>query len=103
MALIQFVHNYDDLSTDRGYQFKFHCDKCGNGYMSSFQPSVVGTAGSLLRVAGDIFGGWMSSAGNSTYELQRAVGGKAHDSALSTAVQEGKKYFRQCTRCGKWV
>jgi hypothetical protein len=49
MAMIQFVRNYDDLSTDRGYQFKFYCDKCGNGYMSRFQPSVIGTAGSLLR------------------------------------------------------
>jgi len=29
MALIQFVQNYQDLSTDRGFQFKFHCDKCG--------------------------------------------------------------------------
>jgi hypothetical protein len=103
MAVIQFVRNYDDLSTDRGFQFKFHCDKCGNGYMSSFQNSLVGTAGSLLRAAGDVFGGVFSNAGNSAYEIQRAVGGKAHDSALSEAVQEGKQYFRQCTRCGKWV
>jgi hypothetical protein len=32
-SLIQFVANYDDLSTDKGFQFKFHCDKCRNGYM----------------------------------------------------------------------
>ena len=103
MALIPFVSNYDDLSTDRGYQFKFYCDKCGNGYMSRFQPSVTGTAGSLLRAAGDIFGGWLSSAGNSAYEVQRAVGGKAHDEALQKAVAEGKEHFHQCSRCGKWV
>jgi hypothetical protein len=36
MTLVPFVQNHDDLSTDRGYQFKFHCDKCGNGYMSRF-------------------------------------------------------------------
>lgn len=103
MAMIQFVRNYDDLSTDRGYQFKFYCDKCGNGFISRFQPSVIGTAGSLLRAAGDIFGGWIGSAGNSAYEVQRAVGGKAHDSALEEAVQEGKQHFKQCSRCGKWV
>lgn len=103
MSVIQFVRNYDDLSTDRGYQFKFHCDKCGNGYLTSFQPSMIGTAGSLLRAANDIFGGWLGSAANSSYELQRAVGGKAHDSALSQAVQEGKQYFHQCKRCGLWV
>jgi hypothetical protein len=103
MAMIQFVHNYDDLSTDRGFQFKFHCDKCGNGYMSRFQPSVIGTAGSLLRAAGDLFGGWASSAGNSAYEIQRSVGGKAHDEALEKAVEEGKAHFHQCSRCGRWV
>ncbi|HEY6186200.1 MAG TPA: zinc ribbon domain-containing protein [Pyrinomonadaceae bacterium] len=103
MALIPFVRNYEDLSTDRGYQFKFYCDKCGNGYLSSFQTSTIGTAGSLLRAAGDLFGGWASSAGNSAYEMQRAVGGKAHDNALQTAVEEGKQHFHQCSRCGKWV
>src|ERR687890_99467 len=103
MAMIQFVSNYDDLSTDKGYQFKFHCDKCGNGFMSRFQPSVTGTAGSLLRAAGSLFGGWASSAGDSAYEVQRAVGGKAHDAALAKAVEEGKEHFHQCSRCGRWV
>src|SRR3954447_15916563 len=100
MALIQFVNNYEDLSTDRGYQFKFHCDKCGNGYMSRFQTSAIGTAGSLLPAAGSCLGGWAGSAGDSAYQIQRALGGKAHDSALATAVQEGKQHFHQCSRCG---
>ena len=39
MATIEFTGNYEDLSTDKGYQFKFFCEKCGNGYMSSFRPS----------------------------------------------------------------
>jgi membrane protease subunit (stomatin/prohibitin family) len=103
MSMIQFVNNFQDLSTDKGFQFKFNCDKCGNGYMSSFQTSTIGMAGSLLRAAGDLFGGWASSAGNSAYEVQRAVGGSAHDSALKTAVEEGKQHFHQCSRCGKWV
>ncbi len=103
MALIQFVRNYDDLSTDRGYQYKFHCDKCGNGYLSAFQASLVGTAGSLLRAAGGLFGGILGSAGNSAYEIQRAVGGPAHDAALQAAVAEVKPNFTQCVRCGNWV
>ena len=103
MAMIQFVKNYEDLSTDKGFQFKFYCDKCGNGFMSRFQPSVTGTAGSLLRAAGGLFGGWASSAGDSAYEVQRAVGGKAHDAALQKAVEEGKEHFHQCSRCGRWV
>lgn len=103
MSMINFTSNYDDLSTDRGYQFKFHCDKCGNGFMSRFQMSVTGTAGGLLRAAGDLFGGIFSSAGNSAYEIQRAVGGKAHDDAFKAAVEEAREHFHQCTRCGKWV
>ena len=103
MGLIQFVANYDDLSTDRGYQFKFYCDKCHNGHLSEFDTSITGTAGSLLRAAGNLFGGVLGQAGNSAYEIQRAVGGKAHDDALRKAVQEAKGHFKQCTRCGKWV
>lgn len=101
--MIQFVANYEDLSTDRGYQFKFYCDKCGNGYMSRYEASALGTAGSLLRSAGNIFGGWLGTAGNSAYDIQRSVGGRAHDEALAHAVAEGKEHFHQCSRCGKWV
>ncbi|TVT42935.1 zinc ribbon domain-containing protein [Hymenobacter setariae] len=101
--LLQFVANYDDLSTDKGYQFKFHCDKCRNGYMSRYQTSTIGMAGSLLNAAGSIFGGFFNEAGNAAYQMQRAVGGKAHDEALAVAVQEGKQHFKQCTRCGQWV
>ena len=103
MALISFVRNYEDLSTDRGYQFKFYCDKCGNGHLSAFQSSVVGTVGGLLRAAGDLFGGVLGQAGNSAYEIQRAVGGKAHDDAIAAAVAEVKPNFTQCVRCGHWV
>lgn len=103
MSLIKFTANHEDLSTDRGYQFKFYCDRCGNGYMTSFQTSITGMAGGLLRAAGDLFGGFLGRAGDSAYEIQRAVGGKAHDDAFRTAVEECKGHFKHCTRCGKWV
>ncbi len=103
MGLIRFVQNYQDLSTDKGFQFKFHCDKCGNGQMTRFQPSAFGVAESVLQIAGSVFGGFMSTVSNSAYEVQRAVGGKAHDAALEQAIAECKEYFHQCSRCGKWV
>src|SRR3954469_12247029 len=103
MALIQFTRNYDDLSTDRGYQFKFYCDKCGNGYMTQFETSVLGMAQSLLNAAGTIFTNIGYRAGNAAYEMNRAIGGKAHDSALAAAVEEARPAFRQCTKCGQWV
>jgi hypothetical protein len=103
MAMIEFVRNYSDHSTDRGYQFEFHCDHCYSGYMSSFDPSVIGAAGGLLQAAGSIFGGFLGSAGSSAYDIQRAIGGPAHDRALQQAVTEVKQKFRRCQRCGKWV
>jgi hypothetical protein len=103
MVAIRFTGNYQDLSTDKGYQFKFFCEKCQNGYMSSFKTSKIGMASSALRAAGGLFGGFLSSAADSTYELQRAVGGAAHDSALKEAVEEIAPIFKQCTRCGQWV
>jgi len=102
-GVIQFVKNHEDLSTDKGYQFKFYCDHCGNGYMSSFQASVMGMASGLLSAAGSVFGGMFGRASHGAYEIQRAIGGKAHDDALRKAVEEIKGKFKQCTRCGKWV
>ena len=103
MTAIPFTGNYEDLSTDRGYQFKFFCEKCGNGYMSSFKASAVGMLGSAARAAGSLFGGVFSRVADSSYEVQRAVGGGAHDDALKEAVKEIAPTFKQCTRCGQWV
>ena len=103
MAVIEFVQNYSDLSTDQGYQFRFHCDRCGNGYQSSYVANKIGVAGDLLRAAGGFLGGILGSVGNSSYEIQRAVGGPAHDKALQAAVTEIKPMFTQCRRCGTWV
>ncbi len=103
MSAIQFTRNYDDLSTDKGFQFKFYCDKCHNGFVSEYETNVIGVAGSLLNAAGNIFGGVLGRAGSSAYEINRAIGGKAHDDALRKAVEEMKPKFRHCSRCGKWV
>src|SRR5262245_56789685 len=103
MAVIAFTKNHQDLSTDLGYQFKFFCDKCGNGYMTSFIQSKIGTAGTLLRSAGQLLGGVFGQAGPSAYELQPAIGGKAHDSAFRESVEEARPHFKQCSRCGDWV
>ncbi|HEV8266589.1 MAG TPA: zinc ribbon domain-containing protein [Thermoanaerobaculia bacterium] len=103
MAAIEFTGNYQDLSTDKGYQFKFFCEKCGNGYMSSFKTSKLGMAESALEAAGSLFGGVFGRAASGAYDIQRAVGGAAHDSALKEAVGEIKPLFKQCKRCGNWI
>ena len=56
MGRVEFTDNYEDLSTENGYQFKFVCESCGNGHLSSWQASATGIAGSVLRTAGSLFG-----------------------------------------------
>ena len=103
MALIKFTRNYEDQSTDRGYQFKFFCDKCGNGYETKFEASVVGMAGTALQTLGSFFGGIFGRASYSTQGLQRLAQGKGRDDAFERAIAEAKGFFKQCSRCGKWV
>ncbi|HWN44623.1 MAG TPA: zinc ribbon domain-containing protein [Thermoanaerobaculia bacterium] len=103
MATVEFTGNYEDLSTDRGYQFKFYCEKCGNGYMSTFKASKMGMAASAAQVAGNLLGGLFGKAADTAYEIQRAVGGPAHDAALREATAEIRPMFKQCTRCGQYV
>ena len=103
MPVIEFTDNYEDLSTDQGFQFKFRCERCGDGFMSSFRTNTVGVAGSLLRGAGSLLGGVFGQAAAGAYEVQRAVGGPQHDAAVRAAVEEVKPLFRKCRRCGDWL
>jgi hypothetical protein len=103
MARVEFTDNYQDLSTDSGYQFKFCCESCGNGYMSSFVPSKSGMATGLLRGAGSMVGGFLGNASYGAEQLQEVVAGPAHDKALQTAVEEIRPLFAQCRKCGNWV
>lgn len=103
MGLISFTANYTDRSNDSGYQFEFHCDKCGNGFLSTFQPSKIGIAGGLLRAAGGFFGGGLGRLASASGHIKDALHGPAWDAAFRVAVDEGKQKFKQCSRCGKWV
>jgi len=103
MALIQFTRNYRDLSTDAGFQFEFYCDRCGNGYQTEFQASVLGTATNVLDAANNLFGGVLGKAANVARGVRSAGWEKAHDKAFAEAVEEAKPHFHKCKRCGKWV
>src|SRR5579884_1790909 len=105
MALIKFTSNYTDHSNNNGYQFEFHCDKCHNGYMTTFQPSKVGMAGGFLRAASGLLGGGgvldrVAGAGDLLHDATRS---QARDAAFARAVEEARPHFKQCSRCGRWV
>lgn len=104
MGAIAFTRNYRDHSNDTGYQFEFYCDKCGNGYRSTFQASTLGVGSKIAKGLGSLFGGsslW--SAGNAADHLKDGLRGGAWDKAFQTAIEEIKPKFHQCTRCGHWV
>lgn len=103
MANIPFTNNHTDLSSQRGFQFKFFCQKCGNGYISTFQASTLGTAAAAANAAASLLGGIFGRAAQSAQALQAMVAGPQHDAALNAAVREISPLFKQCTRCGSWV
>ena len=103
MATIQFTDNYTDLSSSRGYQFKFFCQKCGNGYMSTFRTNTLGAAASAASAVSSLLGGIFGRAAQGAGQLQSLVAGPQHDSALKAAVEEIRPLFKQCSRCGNWV
>jgi hypothetical protein len=100
---IEFTDNYEDLSTESGYQFKFNCERCGNGYMSTWKASKAGMATGLLRGAGSMLGGFMGNASRGADHLADLVQGPGHDAAIRDAVTEIRPLFVQCKRCGQWV
>lgn len=103
MAAQSFTRNHRDHSNDHGYQFEFFCDKCGNGFRSSFKANPMGIAASVLKAAGALFGGSMRSAGYGARHVKDVFRGQAWDGAFKEAMDECRPKFRQCTLCGKWV
>ena len=118
--LHSFTRNYNDLSTEAGFQFEFFCDCCGNGFKSTFVAST--TYGKKTkserfgRIASDIgsfFGGRASSLGWALERGSDAVGNKfdnqspewrkEYEQAFDNAQAEIKSKFKKCPSCNKWV
>jgi hypothetical protein len=106
-SMIPFTNNYHDRSTREGYQFEFNCQRCGNGYASTFQHSVTGFGGRLLRIGGDLMGGELgqkaAQVGWDAEWMRDGLRGSTRDKALAKAVEEMRPHFCQCHRCGNWV
>jgi len=103
MTLIQFVRNHNDLSTDRGFQFEFFCDRCGSGCQSTFKGSASGAITDALDVASGLLGGLFGSAANASQKIHSAAWEKQHDQEFQKAIEEVRPLFKHCKRCAKWV
>ncbi len=100
---IEFTRNYTDLSTQHGFQFEFHCDRCGNGYRTNFKPFAMGAVDSVLGTASSLLGGVFGSASNVSNRMTEAQRERAREAALLEAINEIKPHFIQCPRCQAWV
>ena len=118
--LQSFTRNYEDNSTEAGFQFAFYCDLCQDGYKSSFVESTtyrktIGFRG-ITRgagVLGSFLGGRLGDLG---WSLER--GGdvlserfsdmspewqKEHEAAFRQAQKEVQGHFHRCHGCHQWV
>lgn len=100
---IEFASNYNDLSTNQGFQFEFKCNRCDSGYRTKFRPSITGKVSGVLDSASSLFGGFMGRAADIGENIRSAGWEKAHDEAFLESVREVRPYFIQCPRCNSWV
>ncbi len=100
---IEFSSNHSDLSTDKGFQFEFSCNRCGTAYRSRFKASAVGTAASVLSSASGLFGGLFDRAANIGERVRSAGWQTARDDAFREASAETRPSFVQCPKCMSWV
>ena len=118
--LHSFTRNYNDLSTEAGFQFEFYCDCCGNGYKSTFKSSttygkkakserfgkMASGIGSLFGgVAGDL--GWSLERGSdmiaNRHSSESPEWRKEQEQAFDEAQEEVRDRFHKCPACNSWV
>ncbi len=120
MALQPFTSNFEDNSTEAGFQFTFYCDLCREGYKTRFieaksykKGRFFRGLGQLAQAAGSMAGGKL---GNLGYGMERGSDviserfqgmspewHKEHEPAFELAQNEAKGHFKRCPRCKKYV
>jgi hypothetical protein len=115
-----FTRNYQDNSTEAGFEFVFYCDVCNDGYRSSFIESETYKKRGLLRglgqgasIVGGLLGGRAHTLANSadrassvlsqTFEGKSPEWMKEHEQAFTRAQNEAKQHFHRCPSCNKYV
>ena len=118
--LTSFTRNYEDNSTEAGFQFTFYCDICNDGFRSSFIESETHKKGKLFNgigrgasTLGSLLGG---KAGRIGYGADRAVDilsqkfegrspewQKEHERAFEMAKNEAMRHFHRCPSCNQYV
>jgi len=99
VTAIEFTDNYEDLSDENGFRFRFYCERCDADYVSDLEPCPRREESEFLKVVGKIFADVAENKGDLTCDeegIQREV-------ALKNAVTEVREHFHECPGCGEWV
>ncbi len=115
-----FTRNYEDNSTEAGFQFTFYCDNCQDGYKSSFIESETYKKGKGMRglaqgasILGSLIGGRAYNLGyaaergsnvlSERFEGRSPEWQKEHEQAFERAQNEAQRHFHRCHSCFKYV
>jgi hypothetical protein len=102
MSDYRLSDNYNDLSTDSGFQFEFYCERCREGWRSEFDRYAAGTIDNVLGAAEGLFGGLFGNARSAMDRVKSAGWSSARDAALKSAVKEAQQHFHRCQRCSNY-
>ena len=103
MTETAFSDNYNDLSTNLGFQFEFYCERCHDAFRSEFAYHKLGVAAKLLSILSSFTGGILSSIGWRSGELAEIGHSQARDAAFRHAIAQAKDHFHRCPRCGNYA
>jgi len=120
MPLLDHPRNVDDLSNDKGFQWRFYCDRCHSGFDTTFIPSrsqasarrfgflssslsAVGSMASSLTDSGGLYGASQGAGAVSQFKGMSADWHREHDKAFEQAVNETKTHFKKCPRCNLYI
>jgi len=115
-----FTRNYQDNSTDAGFEFTFYCDICNDGYKSSFIESETYKKKGFMRgvgqganILGGLVGGRVGNLGwgadrassvlSERFEGQSPEWRKEHEKAFERCQNEVRKRFHRCPACNNYV
>lgn len=118
MPLQPFTRNFQDNSTEAGFQFTFFCDLCNDGYKTKFIEAKTYKKAGFLRGLGRAvsIGADLAGRGGLGYGAERGTDilgerfegmspewHREHEAAFEVAQNEAKGHFTRCPRCKKYV
>jgi rRNA maturation endonuclease Nob1 len=113
LVLRDFVKNFDDMSDQNGFSFKFKCDICGDGFLTKYRPAPYAKAKGFLGAASSLgssigsslggFGGGAWGAQSAAGYMQDAKWREAYEKALDEGIAEARAHFTKCPGCTRYV